>query len=84
MLRSDLPVPILAGKNRLLPLSSRPCLRTWRLMSRKTRKGSQFFLAKVGKGLSVAPFPYHFLSPHLCSSIPTIAQGGYPRVVLQD
>lgn len=83
MLRSDLPVPVLVGKNGLLPLSSRPCLRTWRLMSRKTRKGSQFFLAKVSKGLSAAPLPYHSLSPYPCSSIPTIAQG-YPRVVLQD
>ena len=78
------PGPRLGEGDRLLLLSSRPCLRVWRLKSRRARTAGAF-LGQVGTGSSTASLPHHSASLPCPAPPPQLwPDQGYPRVVLQD
>lgn len=75
---------VLGRGPRLLLLSSRPCLRLWRLKSRRARTVGAF-LGQVGMGSSTASLPRHFAPlPHPAPPPRLWPDQGYPRVMLQD
>ena len=82
--RSAGPGPGVGEGDRLLLLSSRPCLRVWRLKSRRARMAGAF-LGQVGTGSSTASLPRHPASLPRPAPPPRLwPDQGYPRVVLQD